>query len=168
MRVIEIGIGKEPAPVNDNWVRLADDSAPKAADKVIVPFARLKAGDNQVFGAASVGVEIGGADAVEDLKPWLDRLGLVVLRFATFKDGRLFTSARMLRQRLKFEGELRAAGDFLPDQVAFLMRTGVTSLEVGESFSLDAARRSAHAYSVRYQHAVDDGPVAYEERVRVP
>lgn len=164
MPVLKIAVGSDPVPTNDNWLRLADDAAPAAADRVIVPFARLKGGDNQIFGAAALGVEIGGADQVEDLKPWLDRLGIVVLRFATFKDGRLFTSARMLRQRLGFTGDLRAAGDFLPDQAAFLLRSGVTSLEVFDAFSVDAATRSARAYSVRYQHAADDRPVAYDER----
>ena len=168
MPVIEITVGKDPAPVNDNWLRLADDAAPKAEDKVIVPFARLKAGDNQIFAAAGVGVELTGGDAVEDLKPWIDRLGLVVLRFGTFKDGRLFTSARMLRQRLKFTGDIRAAGDFLPDQVVFMLRTGVSSLEVTDTFPLEAAKRSARAYSVRYQHAADTQPVAYDERARQP
>ncbi len=164
MPVLNIAVVADPAPTNDNWVRLADDAAPGASDRVIVPFARLKGGDNQIFGAAAVGVEMGGADQVEDLKPWLDRLGIVVLRFATFKDGRLFTSARMLRQRLGFKGEVRAAGDFLPDQTAFLLRTGVSSLEVSDTFSVEAAARSARAYSVRYQHAVDNRTAAYDER----
>lgn len=164
MPVLSIAIGSDPAPINDNWVRLADDAAPSATDRVIVPFARLKGGDNQIFTAAAVGVEMGGADQVEDLKPWIDRLGIVVLRFATFKDGRLFTSARMLRQRLNFKGEVRAAGDFLPDQTAFLLRTGVSSLEVSDTFSVEAAASSARAYSVRYQHAADNRTVAYDER----
>ena len=164
MPVLKIAIGSEPAPTNDNWVRLPDDAAPNAGDRVIVPFARLKGGDNQIFGAAAVGVEMGGADQVEELQPWLDRLGIVVLRFATFKDGRLFTSARMLRQRMGFTGDVRAAGDFLPDQTAFLLRTGVSSMEVSDTFSVEAAARSARAYSVRYQPAVDGRPVAYNER----
>jgi uncharacterized protein (DUF934 family) len=164
MPVLNIAVGSDPAPTNDNWVRLADGAAPNATDRVIVPFARLKGGDNQIFGAAAVGVEMGGADQVEDLKPWIDRLGIVVLRFATFKDGRLFTSARMLRQRLGFKGDVRAAGDFLPDQTAFLLRTGVSSLEVSDTFPVDAAARSARAYSVRYQHAADSQTVAYDER----
>ncbi len=168
MRVIEIAVGKDLKPVSDSWSRLADDAAPKAGEKVIVPLARLKSGDNQIFAAAKVGVEITGGDAVEDLKPWIDDLGLVVLRFGTFKDGRMFTAARMLRQRLKFTGDIRAAGDFLPDQVVFMLRTGVSSLEVADEFPLEAAKRSAKAYSVRYQHAVDTQPVAYEERARLP
>jgi uncharacterized protein (DUF934 family) len=166
MAVISLVPDRDPVPTNDNWVRLADGESPAADGHVIVPFARLKGGDNQVFAAAAVGVEIGGADPVEELKPWLDRLGVVVLRFATFKDGRLFTAARLLRQRLGYRGDVRAAGDFLPDQTAFLLRSGVTSMEVGDRFPLDAAVRSARAYTVRYQPAVDPRPTAPALRSR--
>jgi uncharacterized protein (DUF934 family) len=69
-----------------------------------------------------------------------------------------------LRQRLRFAGDIRAAGDIIPDQVGVLRRAGVSSVEVGDGFSLAAAVRSAQAYSVRYQRGVDTAPVAFEAR----
>ena len=166
MPVVSIRLGERPAPKHDAWVRLADDALPTADERIIVSLARLKSGDNGIFGAAAVGVELDGADAVEDLAPWLSRLSLVALRVATFKDGRLFTSARLLRQRYKFVGEVRAAGDFLPDQAVFLARAGVDTLEVTEDFALDAAANSLKAFSVRYQHSSDALPVAADQRLR--
>ena len=50
----------------------------------------------------------------------MHRLAVVVLEFPKFRDGRAFSWARMLRTRLRFKGEIRATGDFLYDQLAFM------------------------------------------------
>src|SRR5881227_1363937 len=47
---------------------------------------------------------------VDDLVPYLDRLALVVLVFPSFRDGRAYTQARLLRERYQYRGELRATG----------------------------------------------------------
>ena len=51
----------------------------------------------------------------------------VVIEIGSFRDGRMFGLARLIRHRLKFDGELKVAGDYLPDQVCFLERCGVDS-----------------------------------------
>jgi len=165
MAVLNLAPGETPAVRPDAWVRLADDEAPVAGAHVIVPFARFKTEHNALLAkAAAVGVAIGGADAVEDLAPWVAQLQLVLLQFGVFKDGRLFTSARLLRERFGFRGDLRATGDFLPDQAIFLLRSGVTSLEVAETFSVETLARVVRAYSVRYQRALDSQPVIVDQR----
>lgn len=167
MAVVSLAVGQTPAVLADSWRSLADGEAPRAGAQVIVPFARFKAEADTLFSAAGgVGVEIGGADRVEDLEKWAPRLKLVVLRFGVFKDGRLFTSARILRERLGFTGDLRATGDFLPDQAIFLLRSGVTSLEIGENFSVETLARVVKAYSVRYQRALDPQPVIVDQRLQ--
>jgi uncharacterized protein (DUF934 family) len=167
MAVVNLAPGKTPAVQADSWTVLADGEAPKAGAQVIVPFARFKAEADALFaGAGAVGVEIGGADQVEDLEAWAPRLKLIVLKFGVFKDGRLFTSARILRERLGFVGDLRATGDFIPDQAIFLLRSGVTSLEIGENFSLETLARVVKAYSVRYQRALDPQPVIVDQRLK--
>src|SRR5258708_7894745 len=45
---------------------------------------------------------------VDDLLPWLDRLTVVALVFPTFRDGRAYTQARLLRERHGYRGEVRA------------------------------------------------------------
>src|SRR6202051_2171781 len=47
---------------------------------------------------------------LDDLVPFLDRLAMVALVFPTFRDGRAYTQARLLRERYKYHGELRATG----------------------------------------------------------
>ena len=67
---------------------------------------------------------------VAELAPYLDRLALVALVFPTFRDGRAYSQARLLRERHGFRGELRATGQVLRDQFMFLVRAGFDAFEV--------------------------------------
>ena len=75
----------------------------------------------QQTNAVAVRIEPGG-DARE-LLPHLDRLCRVDIAFPAFTDGRGYSAARILR-KAGFAGELRAVGDVLVDQVAFMRRCG--------------------------------------------
>ena len=77
-----------------------------------------------------LGVLIKPADDVERLRPFIDRVGLVAVSFPAFNDGRGFSHASLLRTRLNYEGELRAVGDVLIDQVPLMLRTGFDSFAV--------------------------------------
>ena len=57
---------------------------------------------------------------VDDLVPYLDRLAAVALVFPSFRDGRAYSQARLLRERHGYEGELRATGQVLRDQFVFM------------------------------------------------
>ncbi|MFC3102089.1 DUF934 domain-containing protein [Altererythrobacter lauratis] len=74
--------------------------------------------------AAAVRIEPG--DDARALLPHLDRLALVEVNFPTFGDGRGYSSARILREA-GYTGELRAVGDVLVDQIAFMRRCGFDS-----------------------------------------
>lgn len=93
----------------------------------------------------------------EDLEPLADviaRFDAVILEFPDFKDGRAYSQARVLRERLDFRGEIRARGEVLCDQALFMVRAGFTALEIGER---DAAafEKALAAYSAFYQPAAD-------------
>ena len=74
--------------------------------------------------AAAVRIEPG--DDARALLPHLDRLALVEVNFPVFGDGRGYSSARILREA-GYTGELRAVGDVLVDQIAFMRRCGFDS-----------------------------------------
>ncbi len=90
----------------------------------------------------------------------------VVLEFPDFKDGRAYSQARLLRERLGFTGEIRARGAVLPDQALFMARAGFTALEIG---ARDAAPFEAAlgAYTVFYQPAADAALPAHALRARL-
>lgn len=76
------------------------------------------------------------ADDVRALEPYLDRIALVAVTFPAFSDGRGFSQAVLLRQRLGFSGDLRAVGDVLLDQIPHMLRTGFSSLAVTNPVAL--------------------------------
>ena len=94
-----------------------------------------------------------GEDA-RALLPHLDRLQLIEIGFPSFRDGRGYSAARILREG-GYTGELRAAGDVLVDQLAFLRRCGFDSFAPEAEIDADAARRALDRYTHHYQPAAD-------------
>ena len=74
--------------------------------------------------ACSVRIEAG--DDPERLIPHLGRVKLVEVDFPKFRDGRGFSTARVLREA-GYDGEIKATGDVLVDLVFFMRRCGFDS-----------------------------------------
>ena len=104
---------------------------------------------------APLGVRLKSEESPSALGEDAARLSLVVLEFPKFRDGRAFSWARMLRTRLKFGGEIRAAGDFLPDQLAFMHRVGIDAFEVPEKITPEVFRRALEEMRFVYQPSAD-------------
>lgn len=102
---------------------------------------------------ASLAVQVTVDDKVESLAPYAQHLGLIELVFPQFKDGRPYSTAVILRRDYGYKNDLRASGDFLPDQALFLLRSGFSSFEVSEQFSLAQFQASLKAYTTAYQPA---------------
>ncbi|NRA28907.1 MAG: DUF934 domain-containing protein [Parvularculaceae bacterium] len=95
--------------------------------------------------------------------PSLDGVKVIRLNLPTFKDGRAFSQASLLRQRYGFEGEIRISGHVVPDQAHYLRRTGVDAVELEGTDRVDDFRHALGAYRYGYQRAVN-GKVAFEQR----
>src|SRR5436190_12144944 len=95
--------------INDAYLRVLDDAAVPDDVAVIVPAARLLADAGELTSrAAPLGVLWSNDRKISELAPYLDQIALVALVFPTFRDGRAYSQARLLRERYKFNGELRA------------------------------------------------------------
>ena len=119
----------------DEWVHFTPDSALLAGDyPLLVPFKDFLAEPNR-FPAheGPLAIEVASGEAVDALAPYLQRLALIALAFPKFSDGRAYSSARLLRERLGFTGELRAIGDVLADQIPLMRRCGITSFAVSHA-----------------------------------
>lgn len=88
----------------------------------------------------------------------IERIGLIAISFPKFTDGRGFSSARLLRERYGFKGELRAVGQILPDTVFFLSRAGFDAFKLPEQH-VDDALTALRPFSVRYQSAFNEAPL---------
>jgi len=77
-----------------------------------------------------LGLQIEPGEAIDDIAADLARFALIALNFPKFNDGRAFSTARLLRDKHGFAGELRAVGNVLSDQIPFMRRVGFDSFEV--------------------------------------
>ena len=126
----------------DGWAFLADDEAAPEDGAIVVTLRRwLAERDALACRAAPVGVRVeAGADAQAHLVDLAER-PLIALSFAKFADGRAFSYARLLRDRYRFQGELRATGDVLIDEIPLMLRCGFDSFEVVNEPTLKALSR---------------------------
>lgn len=148
-----------------NWLWLDDDQPAQAGANMVVSLNRLESGADALFEAAgALGVKLASDEQAERLAPHVDRLAMVALDFPTFKDGRSYSNARILRDHFGFQGELRAVGDVLADQLRFMMRCGFDSATLAGRVSPDAAQRALARYTAVYQAASDEAAPAHRLR----
>jgi len=141
----------------DSWVRAGDaDTLPESAP-AILSLARLRRDwDSLSARNAPLGVLLPSDTKPEDVAPYLGRLALVAIEFPKFRDGRGFTIARTLRERLGYQGEIRAVGHFIPDQYVFLLRTGFTTAEIPEGANPAHWAEALTEFKTAYQPAITD------------
>jgi uncharacterized protein (DUF934 family) len=147
---------KDSQIVDDAFVRVADDAPLPDGAPVIVSAARLLAEAAALRERkAPVGVLWPNDRKVEELAPHLAWLALVGLAFPKFRDGRAYSQARLIRERHRYRGELRATGQILRDQFLFMLRAGFDAFEVSKEADAHAFPEAARRYSVFFQPASD-------------
>ncbi len=148
---------KDGQRVDDPWIAVADDAGVPPSGPVIVSLTRWRA-EREALSARDepVGVRLASHEAAADIAPDLDRIALVALEFPTFRDGRAYSTARLLRERHGFKGELRAVGNVLRDQLLFMHRCGFDAFEIASENAVEAWRKAMEEISVWYQPASDD------------
>ena len=111
--------------------------------------------------ASAVRIEPG--DDARDLLPHLERVALVEVNFPAFGDGRGYSSARILREA-GYEGELRAVGDVLVDQLAYMRRCGFDAFEPDQQLDKDDVQAAFDRWPEVYQLAADDRTPIWTKR----
>lgn len=106
------------------------------------------------------GVWLAPDDDVEALREHLPVLPLIAIDFPSFRDGRGYSLAYLLRRRLGWGGELRAVGDVLRDQLAHMRQCGFDSFAVREDKRVDDALKGLAGLSVLYgRSAIEPRPL---------
>ena len=145
--------------INDSWHLLDKyatlDGLPNS-DSIIVPLAlwlehshALKARDG------GLGVWLDSDEEVESIADDLSQFQVVALNFPVFSDGRNYSNARLLRDRYQYQGEVRAIGDVLRDQLFFMQRCGFDAFALRADRNADEALESLKDFSNTYQAATD-------------
>ena len=145
----------------DNWQLLergADGALPQVppVGDVIVPLAVWQAShDALVARGGRLGVWLAGEDDPADIAADLEHFQVIAVRFVSFTDGRGYSTARLLRERYGWRGELRAIGDIQRDQVFYLARCGFDALALRDGEGVETALAAFKDFSDAYQTAVD-------------
>lgn len=149
---------------DDIYTDVADEDVTPAG-AVILSLARFQAeGDELLSAGRKVGVRVQPDEAVEDLAYDLPRLSLVAPVFPKYRDGRAYTSARLLRERLGFKGEVRAVGDVLREQAGHMVRCGFDSFAPADGSTVAEWAHAAGRFRHVYQRAADARAPVFEER----
>lgn len=114
-------------------------------------------------GSNTAAVRVDPGEDARVLIPHLARLRLIEVSFPKYRDGRGYSSARILREA-GFTGELRAAGDVLLDQIVFLRRVGFDSFAPAKPLDAHAVEVALGRFPFVYQKAADTRPPVWELR----
>src|SRR6201985_648739 len=152
--------------VGDPFAHVAD-GAELPEGCVLVPAARFLEDPEGLLKRGKAGVIWPNSRDVDDLVPYLDRLAAVALVFPTFRDGRAYSQARLLRERYGYKGELRATGQVLRDQFMFMLRAGFDALEARKASAAEAFALTSARYTVFYQPTGDGRLTALHRRMQL-
>jgi uncharacterized protein (DUF934 family) len=153
--------------LGDAFLHLADDAEIPGDGAVLISSARFLADPETLSRrTGKTGVIWPNNRDVDDLVPYLDRLAVIGLVFPTFRDGRAYSQARLLRERHLYQGELRAIGQVLRDQFVFMLRAGFDAFEVKKESDAEAFALTAKRYSVFYQPTGDGRITALHRRMQ--
>lgn len=154
--------------VDETWHLLPKDATLEGlsnCDDLIVPLDlwlehahALKARDG------GLGVWLESNEEVEAIADDLEHFQVIALNFPVFSDGRHYSSARLLRDRFGYKGEIRAIGDVLRDQLFFMKRCGFDAFALREDRDPYEALESLKDFSETYQAATDQPEPLFRRR----
>jgi uncharacterized protein (DUF934 family) len=153
--------------VEDPFTTVLDDDEPPPRGDVIIPLTRFQQeGERLLSEGRAVGVRVGSLESVEALAYDLPRIAVVALVFPNYRHGQAYSSARLLRERFGYKGQVRAVGDVLREQARFMVRCGFDAFEPADGASPEAWAHVVNRFRHVYQRAADDLAPAFEERAR--
>jgi uncharacterized protein (DUF934 family) len=152
--------------VVDRFERVADDDALPETGDVLVSLARFAAErDTLLSRDGELGVWLQSSESTDAIAEHLGRIALVALDFPVFSDGRAYSSARLLRERYGYKGEVRAIGDVLCEQLTFMLRSGFDTFEIQSEDALDEFNAVVSEVRIVYQPTADGKATAIDRRL---
>jgi uncharacterized protein (DUF934 family) len=159
---------KNDQVVDERWHLLPKDATLEGlsnSDDIIVPMALwLEHGHALRARDGGLGVWLEAGDEIEEIAEDLGRFQVIALDFPVFTDGRHFSTARLLRERYGYKGEVRAIGDVLRDQLFFMKRCGFDAYAVRADRDPHEALKGLTDFTHVYQAAADEPQPLFRRR----
>ena len=149
---------KNGSIVEDSWLPLEPENETPRAQHIL-SLAQWEA----LEAKESTAVQLEPDQPPAPLKAHLEQISLIAINFPAFTDGRGFSYARELREQ-GYQGELRAVGNFIRDQIHYLSRCGFNAFQLEQEGELEAALSSLEDFSEHYQAACDKAEPLFRRR----
>ena len=163
---------KNKAIVDDHWnvFKLSEGELPESvavpAGHQIVPLQVWLAQKTTLAARKDIAVWLASDERPEQLKEDIAALPLIAVDFPAFSDGRGYSIAFNLRTRLGYDGEIRAIGDVLRDQLFYMQRVGFDAFATREDRRIDEALKGLTDFSDTYQTSCDQKTPLYRRVAR--
>ena len=148
--------------ITDSWQRLdwtADGSLPSvpATGDMLVPLRLWQGLADELLGRSTgkLGLWLESDEDPVLIADSLAAFSVIAVNFPQFTDGRGYSTARLLRERYGWKGELRAIGDIQRDQLYFLSRCGFDSFLLNDDLDPQEALTAFNDFSEAYQTSVE-------------
>lgn len=154
--------------IEDYWHLLEDGAEITKSDNNIVSVERWQRDrDELIPRCGQLGILLKSNEPPDLIEDDIYHFNVICLDFPKFTDGRAYSYARLLREKYRFTGELRAVGNVLRDQLAFMRRCGINAFEIPDDANFENWSAAFNEISIRYQGANDNANVVRPDAATV-
>jgi uncharacterized protein (DUF934 family) len=140
----------------DSFTDVSNDDSIPAAGSIIVSLVQWRDHRDALTAREEpLGIVLHSDEKPESIADDIERFAVIALDFPAFRDGRAYSYARLLRDRYNYQGELRAVGDVLLEQLHFMHRVGFNSFQIESDDAAKAWAVAAADINVWYQTTGD-------------
>lgn len=144
----------ETSVLENKWQLITKEDADLSQENIMIPSQVWLENKEALSSRKDVSIWFAG-DADLEAFGDLSQFDVVGINFPAFADGRGYSLARLISERLNFKGEIRAIGDVLIDQLFFMKRCGFNSYLLKEGLDAEKALNYFSTFSDPYQLAAD-------------
>ena len=149
--------------VNDDWNRV-DEVGLFPEGKILISMSSWNEQQVQFFKRyGEIGIWMESNENPEEIEN-LERIPVIGILFENFMDGRGFSIARLLRERLDYQGEVRAIGSPIRDQLSYMVKCGFDAFDLADHYDLEEALASLNDFSESYQTSVQQKTPLFRRR----
>ena len=152
---------KDGQVIDNQWTVITEEGD-STLDNSIVPLTLWQSDDMQQ--REDVGVLLTNDIDLDKVDSAIFSAPVIAIEFPVFMDGRGFSLARLLRERHHYQGEIRAVGHIIRDQLYYLKRCGFNAFSFDEDVDLNAAVDSLDDFTEAYQTSVDKPEPLFRRR----
>lgn len=141
--------------LEDIWQIVVDTESELPQGNILVEAGYWLENQTSLTGRSDIGIYLNGDADLESFKDQLNNFDVIAVNFPAFADGRGYSLARLLKERYNYQGEIRAIGDVLIDQLYFMKRCGFDTYLLKDGLEAEKALQYFATFSDPYQLAYD-------------